>query len=197
MCFALFKLMVVYEGNDFRVPHKFIKVQCVATAVPESQQLLMPNSLWCNGDRPFFSLTLCSSTVTLLSLSSKQTSVLLSWRKKNNVFWWVSHGTCVTGALFTTCRGECMCRFCMCQRGSDRKKGDGKGNAASLKLGAEPKATKLALDPTSLSPVETSSGIEHMRTVVLFKGNHFPLARSLNGYKMRSLSCHHRNARKT
>lgn len=80
------------------------------------------------------------------------------------------------------------------------KKGGGTlggGNTASLKLGAEPKATKVALDPASLSPVETSSGIEHMRTVVLFKVNHFPLARSLNGYKMRSLSCHHRNARKT
>lgn len=91
-----------------------------------------------------------------------------------------------------------MCRLCMClQRGSDRKKGGGEGlDTASLKLGAEPKATKVALDPASLSPVETSSGIEHMRTVVLFKGNHFPLARSLNGYKMRSLSCHRRKCQK-
>lgn len=33
------KLAVVYERNNFRVPHKFIKVQCVNIAIPESQRL--------------------------------------------------------------------------------------------------------------------------------------------------------------
>lgn len=45
VCFDHFKLKVVYEGNDSRVPHKFIRVACVAIAAPESQQFLMPNSL--------------------------------------------------------------------------------------------------------------------------------------------------------
>lgn len=180
------------------MPHEFIKVQCVAIAVHESQQLLMPNSLWCNGDRQFFSLNLCSSTVTLLSLSSKETSVLLLWRKKKkkkSVLMSERWNMCDRGTVHYLSRWVCVQTLHVPAARIRQKTGG--GDTASLKLGAEPKATKLALDPTSLSPVETSSGIEHMRTVVLFKGNHFPLARSLNGYKMRSLSCHHRNARKT
>lgn len=50
--------------------------------------------------------------------------------------------------------------------------------STSLKLGAEPKATKVALHPESLSPAEDT------RTVVLFNRNHFPLALSLHWYKM-------------
>lgn len=45
--------------------------------------------------------------------------------------------------------------------------GGGEAESTLLKLGAEPKATKVALDPESLSPAEDT------RTVVLFKRNHF------------------------
>lgn len=39
------KLEAVYERNNFRVPCELIKVQCVSTAVPESQMLPEPYKL--------------------------------------------------------------------------------------------------------------------------------------------------------
>lgn len=48
-----------------------------------------------------------------------------------------------------------------------KKKKEEEAKGTSLKLGAEPKATKVALDPESLSPAEDT------RTVVLFNRNHF------------------------
>lgn len=50
-----------------------------------------------------------------------------------------------------------------------------KGNAASLKIGVEPKATKVALNPASLSPVEPSS-TTGKKGEQRFYSNHFPLA---------------------
>lgn len=37
----------VYEGNIFRAPRRFLKVRRVGIAVPQSQELHQPNSLWC------------------------------------------------------------------------------------------------------------------------------------------------------
>lgn len=80
-----------------------------------------------------------------------------------------------------------VCTDCACVCNTDQTEG-GKGrNTTSLKLGVEPKATKVALNPASLSPVETSSRTEQRRTVVLFKPKNFSPGTSLNGYKMRSL----------
>lgn len=104
---------IVCEGNVFWGPRRFLKVRRVGIAVPQSQELPKPKSLWCDVDRE------------LLPRAGRRLWMPLLWKKKWKVFWWLRFGTCVPGILFSDLwrRMHVQTLLCMSlQCRSDRKK---------------------------------------------------------------------------
>lgn len=96
----------------------------------------------------------------------------LLWKKMKGVLMTERWNMCDRDTIqslvkVNACADFALREACSADQTEKEKKKKEEAKGTSLKLGAGPKATKVALDPESLSPAEDT------RTVVLFNRNHF------------------------